>query len=294
MPDLASVDLDDLWDYAHPAETEVRFEELLPRWEAAGKLDETLQLLTQLARSQGLQGHFARATATLNEVQNRLTAATTVAEIRYFLERGRVCNSAGDAQAACAWFHQASAAASARHLDFYTIDALHMLAIADAPATHLAWNRQALSIAEQAEEPRAANWQGSLCNNLGWTYFDAGDYSQALACFERALHVRIQQGKTRETLIARWCVARTLRALGRSAEALRMQRDIRAAWLAAKEEPDGYGTEEIAECLLALGRAEEARPYFASAYALFTKNGTLADQPGRLERLHTLGGAGKQ
>ncbi len=31
-----------------------------------------------------------------------------------------------------------------------------------------------------ATEPRARNWRGSLLNNIGWTYFDAGDTATAL------------------------------------------------------------------------------------------------------------------
>jgi tetratricopeptide (TPR) repeat protein len=289
MTQPASLDIDALWDYGQPAATEARFTEHVADLEASGELDPLLQLLTQIARAQGLQGHFTEANATLAQVQTRLTPDTPVAETRYLLERGRVLNSSGQPAQACDWFHRAYDLASAHHQDFYAIDALHMLAIADAPETQLAWNQQALAIARQATEPRAANWQGSLYNNLGWTYFEAEDFPQALSNFEQALQFRTKQGKTRETLIARWCVARTLRAMGRTEDALQMQQDIRAAWLAAGEVPDGYGTEEIAECLLTLGRPDEAQPYFASAYALFTKNGTLADQPERLQRLKQLG-----
>lgn len=289
MTTPASPDFDALWDYDHPEATETRFRDLLPQMEAAGDLDMTLQLLTQIARAQGLQQRYADAQATLDQVRMRLTAPTPVAQIRYFLEQGRVYNSSGRPEEARGWFHDAFTAANAQQQDFYGIDALHMLAIADVPERALDWNLQAVALAQQSSDLRAVNWQGSLYNNIGWSYFDEGEYSQALTSFEQALQWREQQGKVRPVLIARWCVARTLRALGRPEDALQMQRDIRAAWLAAGEEPDGYGSEEIAECLAALDRADDARPYFAAAYARFAANGTLSDQPERLARIKQLG-----
>ena len=211
---------DALWDYDHPTETEALFRERLPQMEAASDLDATLQLLTQIARAQGLQRHFTEAHATLDQVNARLTPATPTAHIRYCLERGRAYNSSGQPSEACVWFQDVYQAASAQQRDFYTIDTLHMLAIADAPERQMDWNQQALALAQQSADPRAANWQGSLANNIGWTFFDAKDYAQALTTFEQALRWREQQGKGREIRIARWCIARTLRALARPSEAL--------------------------------------------------------------------------
>ena len=51
-----------------------------------------------------------------------------------------------------------------------------------------------------------------------------------------------------------------------SSEALAEQQAL-AAELEAEGEVDGYVDEELAECLLALGRGDEARPYFSRAYA---------------------------
>lgn len=210
-------------------------------------------------------------------------------DIDALLERGRVCHAAGDPHTACGWFQQAYDAATAQQDDAFAIDALHMLGIADVPSARLGWNQQALRLAEQSQQPRAISWQGALLDTCGWFTFEQGDYPLALEYFEQAQTVREQQGEVRATLVARWCVARALRALGRVEEALGKQGEIRAAWLGAGLTPDGYGTEEIAECLLALGRRDEARPYFASAYVLFTARGTLVDQPERLARIRQLG-----
>ena len=57
-----------------------------------------------------------------------------------------------------------------------------------------------------------------------------------------------------------------------------------------KEEQDGYVFEEIAECLLILGRAAESRPYFVQAHAFLSRDIWLvAQEKERLERLKHLG-----
>jgi hypothetical protein len=54
-------------------------------------------------------------------------------------------------------------------------------------------------------------------------------------------------------------------------------------------EKDGYVFEEIGECLFALGRAQEACPFFAEAYEILSMDPSLAGQePERLARLKSL------
>ena len=56
---------------------------------------------------------------------------------------------------------------------------------------------------------------------------------------------------------------------------------------------DGYGSEEIGECLLALGREDDARPWFARAAELLSGDAFLAEhEPDRIERLRRLGADG--
>ncbi|HSI33415.1 MAG: tetratricopeptide repeat protein, partial [Phycisphaerae bacterium] len=54
--------------------------------------------------------------------------------------------------------------------------------------------------------------------------------------------------------------------------------------------PDGYVYEEIGECLLTMGRRDEARPHFARAHALLSVDPWFPpNQPDRLARLKQLG-----
>ena len=272
-------DFDGLWNYEQPAETEEKFRHLLP-----GVLndDYRLQLLTQIARAQGLQRKFEDAHHTLDEVETQLDDSLVTARIRYLLERGRVYNSSGARAQARPLFLQALELAQANGEDFYAVDAAHMLAIVEPPDEQLGWNLKALELAENAQEERAHSWLGSLYNNIGWTYHDLGQYEQALDTFQKALEWREGQDQERETQIARWCVARTLRSLDRIPEALVILRELEL-------HADGYTHEELGECLLLQGDEQAAQPYFARAYDNLSQDPWLvANEPARLERLHQL------
>jgi tetratricopeptide (TPR) repeat protein len=161
------------------------------------------------------------------------------------LEMGRVANSSGTAAGARELFESAFAAASEAGFEQLAIDALHMVAIVAPASEQEALNRRALELAAAADDPRARDWRASLLNNLGWAIFERGDYTEALGVFEDALAARIEQGKPAQTQVARWCVARTLRALGRYEEALAIQEAL-AAEHAAAGTSDPYVAEELA------------------------------------------------
>lgn len=282
-----------LWDFQHPDSSEARFREILPQARESGDAGYTAELLTQIARAQGLQRKFDSAHATLDEVEGMLSAATPKARVRYLLERGRVFNSSGKPADAKPLFLSAMEAAQGAGLDPLAIDAAHMVAIVEPPDSSIVWNRRALEMAEASSDPKSKGWLGPLYNNLGWANHDRGDYEQALEIFRRAYEWRRSQEQPLETRIAKWSVARALRSLGRLDEALAMQRELVDEWKGAGGE-DGYVSEEMGECLLALGRADEARPWFADAHRMLWADAWLAEnEPARLARLAELGGVKK-
>ncbi len=286
MPDLP--DFDALWNYNNPAETEKRFRELLPTAEQSGDASYHAQLLTQIARSQGLQHHFAEAHQTLNSVEPMLTDGLKESRVRYLLERGRVFNSSGNKVEARPLFLAAWELAGSIQADGYAVDAAHMIAIIEPPEAALEWNLKALDYAEKSVQPRARKWLGSLYNNIGWTYHDLKQYDRALEIFQKALTFREQQSDPASIRIARWCIARTLRSLNRIDEALVIQRALEKEW-AEIGGKDGYVQEELGECLLIKGDSEAAQ-HFARAYQMLSQDTWLVEnEPTRLERLKTLG-----
>jgi len=284
-------DFDALWDYQHPDQTEATFRQFLAQAEFFPDRSYHLQLLTQIARTQGLQRNFAEAHATLDRVKDQLNPELVVPTIRYLLERGRVFNSSGQPVEAQTWFQQAwELAQTDADGAFFAVDAAHMLAIAAQSFEEtITWNHTALRFAETSTDERAHGWCGALYNNLGWTYHDQGAYARALEYFQKALIWQQEYGTAREQRIARWCLGRTLRSLRRTTEALALQEELLAAWEKSGEEQDGYVFEELAECLLASGRAAESRPYFAQAYAKLSQDRWLESrEQERLQRLYQL------
>lgn len=279
--------IDECWDYSDPVGSEMRFQA------AIGEADEEatrLELSTQIGRTLGLQRRFDEAHAVLDAVERDLgeqpdEPGLAAARVRAALERGRLLNSAGRPGEARPHFDAAWQLARDAGLDTLAIDAAHMIAIIATDDESLEWNRRALGLADSSSEARARRWRGSLHNNLGWTYHDRGDFETALTHFQTARDCRREEGHADQLRIARWCVARCLRSLGRLEEALEMQVTLHAE-MTSGGEPDGFIFEELAECLDALGRREDARPHFARAFELLSRDPWLAErEPQRLRRL---------
>ena len=187
------------WDFDDLDATEARFRAL--RAEA----------LTQLARVQGLREDYDGGDRLLDEVADDDPRV----RVRVDLERGRLRRSSGDKEAALPLFEQAFTAAVEAGEDWLAGDAAHMAALAAPDRDSFAlWTNRGLELAERSQA--AAYWAGPLLNNLGWEHFDAEEYEDALAVFERALVVREQDPDNAAAIeLAREAVAEARKALGR-------------------------------------------------------------------------------
>ena len=171
-----------LWDFEDLDRTEARLRGQLDLENSdAGRAE----VLSQLARVQGLRDDFEACEALLRQADK--LAGEGVARVRVDLERGRKLRSSGDGAASVPLFESAFERAAELGEFFLAGDAAHMVAIAG-QSKMLEWTQRGLDLAEA--EPDAAYWAGPLLNNLGWHYFEAGDYEAALDTFERALEVR--------------------------------------------------------------------------------------------------------
>jgi tetratricopeptide (TPR) repeat protein len=225
-----------LWDFDDPAGSERRFRGAADIAEGADRL----VLLTQVARALGLQERYDAGHALLDD----LTLNDDEVAARVSLERGRLLRSAGDPEAARPHFDAAERSAAEAGLDVLRIDAIHMQALVADPADRLAVNERALEIVAQSGDPAARNWDASLLNNIGMVHAEADDFGAALAVFEQALAARERQGDPEGIRVARWMVAWALRNLGHHADALTMQREIKAE-LDAEGRTDPFVDEEL-------------------------------------------------
>lgn len=175
-----------LWNFDDLDATESRFRaQLKDEADDAGRAE----VLTQLARVEGLRDDFDGCERLLNEAEV-LAGASVVAKVRIDLERGRKLRSSGDPEGALPLFEAAFSRARESGEHYFAGDAAHMcaLAVGDDRTAMEEWTQRGLDLGEQ--EASAAYWAGPLLNNLGWAYFDAGEHQHALELFERALEVR--------------------------------------------------------------------------------------------------------
>ena len=280
--------IQDLWDYNDPAGSEQRFRDAIGELPASDRsLDYRLQLQTQIARTYSLRRQFDEAHALLDEVDLELPNAAPAVHVRYLLERGRTFNSSGKQDSARKVFVDAWETARANDLDGLAVDAAHMIAIVESGDAALQWNNTALQLAQSSDDPDAQRWRASLHNNLGWTNHERGEYETALSHFENALTAQQEKNDAELVRVAQWCIGRCYRSLGRIDEAFEIQRELEQSM--PDDAPDGFVCEELAECLYALGRIEEARSYFHRAYDLLSQDAWLIEsEPQRIERLRRL------
>ncbi len=272
---MTSEEIDALWDFNDAAKSNSSFQTALTV--SPGNSDE---IRTQIARSLGLQQKFDDARAELAKISAN---PSNIVAIRAALENGRIENSSGNKLAAQPFFLNAYENARQCKLDFYEVDAAHMMGIATSGQDSLDWNEKAIQAAEASKDKRAQNWKGSLLNNTGWTYHEMGQYDKALGLFQRALSFRMEQGNEGSIRIAKWTVGRCLRSMKRYDEALAIQRTLESGPSA------GYIEEELGELLLIMGHQDHAKPYFKTAYDKLTTDIWLQkNEVQRLERLKML------
>lgn len=291
-PDPKDVyDFDKLWDYNNPSETEKKFKDLIPVIKNSNDKSAYLQLLTQTARTMGLQMKFDEAHKLLNEVEPLLTDDLHVAKIRYLLERGRTFRSSKQVEKSRPPFLEAYELAVKHNEDNYAIDAAHMLGIIEPYKEAQEWNELAMKLAEKTKDEKAKKWLGPLYNNTGWNYHDNKEYNEALELFKKNVIFHTNKKSGQELIFAKYCVARALRSLDKTDESLEMQLSLLGEIEEKGLEQDGYIYEELGELYLIKNNDEESKKYFGLAYDLLSKDIWMAaNEKDRLERLKELGG----
>jgi len=93
---------------------------------------------------------------------------------------------------------------------------------------------------------RSGAWLGSLYNNTAWALHELGRFAAVLATHEKSPAWRDARANNPAECVAPWCIARTLRSLGRLDEALARRREMLMTHASAWSD-DGYVHEELGE-----------------------------------------------
>ncbi|MBB5957814.1 tetratricopeptide (TPR) repeat protein [Saccharothrix tamanrassetensis] len=263
------------WDFADLPTTEARL-----RARLADPLpdDRRAEVLTRLARVEGLRGDPVAGHRLLAEAE-ALADPDSAGRVLVFLERGRLLRSAGAPAEALPLF--VAAFVLAVHLGdaFLAADAAHMAALVDDVEV---WTARGVEVASSSDDPRVRGWIAPLWNDLGWAHHRAGRFTEAFEAFTAALAALEEtSADVHEIEVARYAVAKTLRALGRPAEAAELMGRAIAAG-----PPDGWFHEELAEDYAALGWRTEAAAQATRALELLDAH----QPPDRVARLRELAG----
>lgn len=291
LHDLQSVfpDIDGFWQMGDLGATERAMTRSLPAFDESAPTVEAVEGLTQWARLKALRGELEESRQMLALARKNLPAdggeAWVQAELRWNLEYGRwLCFSSLPAKAAPFFMEAWDKALKADRL-YFAIDAALMMSVIQSPKMRREWLERALKVAEQASTEQARLWLPVLYEMSGWDIFDSRRYEEALTHFEKAVELwRAVDGGARGRS-ARWAAARVLRALAREEESLARQKELEGE-LAIAGDVNGYVDLEIAECLLQMGRGEEAKPRFEAAHKWLSADRYYADNhPSELERI---------
>jgi tetratricopeptide (TPR) repeat protein len=276
-----------LWDFGDLDASEERLRAQL----AKEPTDEgRAEVLTQLARVEGLRGDFEAGKRLVSEAKS-VGGDSTLAAVRIDLERGRILRSSGDREGALPLFEAAFAKAVDAQLAWLAADAAHMAALAAPDREGFAeWTQRGIARAEEHED--ASYWAGPLLNNLGWDHYEAEEYELALDSFERALRARQRDPENRDGVeLAQYAVGKALRALGRSGEAIPLLEEAVAS-ATERGAPDGWYHEELAEQYAAVGRHADAAAQASLAQPLLLEaDPSLAEDDERRARLEALASA---
>lgn len=274
-----------MWDFADLSATEGRF-----RTRLAEPISDAqrAEVLTQLARVEGLRGDFGAGQQLLADAE-ALAEPDSAGRVRVLLERGRLLRSSGAAAEALPLFAAAFVLAGHRGDEYLAVDAAHMAALVDGVEE---WTQRGVELARKSADPEVRSWIGPLLNNLGWTHFEGGRFENALHAFRQALAAREQAGGGHEVEIARYAVAKALRLLGRPAEAAELMGQA-IEWTRGAGAPDGWFHEELAEDYAALEWWREAADEADVALGLLDAN-QAPERVGRLRHLAGLRPSGDQ
>lgn len=266
-------DIDGYWQ-PDVSKTEAHIQALLPQTpRTAG----AVEMYSQLARAQALQGKIDEARATLDQAQRLLAEEKIVdarAELRCMLEQGRLlCLSRNPAKAHDFFVQAWNMANETKHI-FFAIDAALMLSTLRPPRFQNEWLQRALGLAQTARDGLSHLWITQLFFLNGWHEFDFRQFDKALESFNRALAQPNEDEAKSFPLY--WSKARTMRALGQTQEALAIHEQL-VAKMDKRGQVSGHVYLEIAECKQALNAHQEAKTFFEMAYAELSADGWYSD-----------------
>lgn len=288
-------DLDQLWNPADVGGSEAAYRALLPEVLRLSGRDRCylIDLYSLIGRSEAFQEKYVEARSSLDAAEAILdgqeAAYPLSARIRWLIEKGRLHVLSKTPSQAKRFLSEAWTSSINSAEDCFAVEIAQLLAATEPQKTQQAWILRGIEIAENSPLPKSKRWLGGLYTSLGWKLYDLTQFESSLGAFQKALRNHKAQGTPREAFVAQWSIGKVLRAMGKTEEALSIQKALLAE-LGIGGERDGGLYEELAECLHKLKRTTEAQLYFELAYRELSEDEWIKDnQPVKLKRMKDLG-----
>jgi len=288
-------DLDSIWNPLDAKSSVSTYRTLLEEAEKlqGGDRCHWIELLSLIARAEGFQKNFTEAHALLDQAEKLLNekeaAYRVTARIRWLLEKGRLHIYEKTPSQARTFFSEAWTLAFNSGEDYFSVEIAQLMATTEPMKTQQDWIQRAIGIAENSPMPKTKKSLGNLYASLAWKLYDLRQYEKALEVFQKALRHLKANGTPREAFVAQWSIGKVLRTLGKTEEALAIQK-VLVSELGLSGAKDGRLYEEVAECLQTLDRTTEAQLYFELAYKELSSDEWVTDnQPVKLKRMKDLG-----
>ncbi|OQW50409.1 MAG: hypothetical protein A4S09_01045 [Proteobacteria bacterium SG_bin7] len=258
---------DGLWNSMDLSLVETQLREKLSQTETQNDRKRAISLLTYLARVLSFNSFFKEAAATLDQARQILVTGPSFKpfEVRVLIEEGRHHSLSGNIRNAQNCFALAMNLASETHQDYFVVEASFLLSLVVPAKDQNQWLRQALKVAQNTESSDTKFWLPHIYLASGWHAFDFRAFVEAHKFFELARDCEVLPSSRFDSDAGVWAIARVLRALGRTVEALRIQEG-----LLAKGHPSGVNMGhiylELAECHQLLQNHSEAKSNFEKAH----------------------------
>lgn len=273
-------DIDGFWGLESPTAIEAAICRRLPATETEEWSLEAIEALTQLARFKGQKNELKEAKLLLNQATALLAAKAPElrkkAEMRLELEMGRWFSLSMNPKKAEDHFLKAwNLANEGKHL-FFATEAAVLISLVQPPKLQVEWFLKALKTAENSSVDSGQRWLPQLYMMQGWRSFDGHRFAEALQSFEKAIAQPRVPGDIAQYRVIQWAIARTLRALERTPEALERLQTLHLEMVNSGV-ANGYVDLELAECLQRTKKLVDAKAYFGSAHTLLSEDAWYAD-----------------
>lgn len=192
------------------------FEQIATDADESGDTAAYVEACAMRARSYLITGCKDEGRPWIEQAAARANARMPQVWSRYLGVRGRFEWQDNDNETATRTFKDMYDYCTRHELYSRAVDAAHMVAITGDESEKFDWSYKGIEAAEAGE---MTSWLGPLWNNLGWNYYDAERYEEALEALEKAKEYHYMGEQALPRLIADYSVGHVHRVMGHTDEA---------------------------------------------------------------------------